>query len=210
MKIALIGARGRIGRHIAREARERGHEVLALVRPGRAPAVDGAPARVVDIFSVPGLAQAVRGQDAIISAYAAPTDELLHLLPAAVAAITRAALQAGVPRVLTVGGAGMLEVAPGVRLADTPDFPALLLPKVVAHAQAVEVLRAAIGLDWTCVAPAAQVGPGGRTGRYRTAVGALVRDAQGRSAISYEDFALALVDELEGGRHSRQLLAVGN
>ena len=210
VKIALIGATGRIGAHLLREARERGHEVLALVRPGVAKAGSAHPARAVDMFQPAELAEALRGQDAVVSAYGVPTDALLHLLPAAARAIVQAARLAGVRRVVTVGGAGMLAVSPGVRLADTPDFPAALQPKVVAHDQAVAALREAADLDWTCVAPAAQIGPGGRTGRYRVAVGALVRDAQGRSVISFEDFAIALLDELEQGRHLREVLGVGS
>jgi putative NADH-flavin reductase len=209
VKIALIGATGRIGGHLLREARERGHDVLALVRPGVATAGSPVPTHSVDIFQPAELAEALRGQNAVVSAYGVPTDALLHLLPAAAAAIVRAARLAGVRRVVTVGGAGMLHVSPGIRLADTPDFPAALQPKVVAHEQAVAALREATDLDRTCVAPAAQIGPGGRSGRYRVAVGALVRDAQGRSAISFEDFAIALLDELEQARHLREVIGVG-
>lgn len=209
MKITLIGATGKVGRHIVREAQERGHEVTALVRgPSSGAATLSATARIVDIFDAEEVADAVRGDDAIVSAYGAPADAL-HLLAAVAASVVKAARQAGLRRVVLVGGAGGLEVAPGVRLADTPDFPAALQLKVAAHTDAIAVLRAADDLDWTCVAPAVQIGPGERTGRYRSAVDALVVDAQGRSRISYADFACALLDELQACSHSRQVLGVG-
>jgi putative NADH-flavin reductase len=202
MKIALIGSAGKVGRHLAREALARGHEVLALLRPGGSQRDASVATRAVDVFDAPTLAEAVRGQDAIVSAYGAPADAP-HLLPAATAAIVQAAQAAGVHRLVTVGGAGGLEVRPGVRLADTDGFPAVLLPKVKAHADAVAVLQES-GVHWTCVAPAAQIGAGERSGRYRVAVGALVSNS-----ISYPDFACALLDELEADRHPRQVVGTG-
>ncbi|MDR3453049.1 MAG: NAD(P)H-binding protein [Rhodoferax sp.] len=210
MKIAIIGAGGKVGRPIAQEAQDRGHEVIALLRPNAlGPSALARAAGAVDIFDSLDLARAVRGCDAIVSAYGAPAGAL-QLLPAVAASVVSAARQAAVRRVLLVGGAGILEVAPGVRLADTPGFPAALMPKVKAHADAIAVLRRAADLDWTCVAPAAQIGPGARSGRYRTAVDALVADEAGRSCISYGDFACALLDELQACRYPRQLLGVGD
>lgn len=202
MKIALIGSTGRIGRHLAQEARSRGHKVRSLLHAARSTLEEDATTRVADVFDGAALADAVRGQDAIVSAYGAPADAP-HLLPLATAAIVKAATVAGVRRLVTVGGAGALEVQPGVRLADTAGFPPSLLPKVRAHADALSVL-AGSGLHWTCVAPAVQIGPGERTGRYRLAVGAVAG-----SSISYPDFACALLDELEGDRHPRQIVGTG-
>jgi putative NADH-flavin reductase len=162
----------------------------------------------VDVFDPQALAALLRGHDALVSAYGAPPDAL-HLLAALTQSLVAAARLAGVDRLVTVGGAGGLAVAPGQRLADTPGFPAALLPKVKAHEDAGAVL-AASGLAWTCLAPATQIAAGERTGRYRLAAGALVADAQGRSTISYPDFACALLDELETGRHLRQLVGVGD
>jgi len=197
MRIALIGATGRIGRLIAQEATGRGHAVTALRR--------GEP----DILDAAALAQAVRQHDALVSAYRPPSDAL-HLLALVAASATQAVRQAGVPRVLTVGGAGVLSVAPGVRLGDTPDFAAALVPQVAAHTAAIAVLRACTDVDWTCMVPPAQIGVGARTGRYRTAVDALVRQADGRSTVSYGDFACAVLDELESPCHSRQVVGVGD
>jgi len=208
MKIVLVGSAGKIGRHLAQEALARGHQTLALLRPGGSPTASAATTRAVDVFDGAALAEAVRGQDAIVSAYGAPADAP-HLLPAATLAIVQAAREAGIRRVVTVGGAGGLFVRPGVRLADTEGFPPALLHKVRAHAEAVAVL-ADSGLHWTCIAPAAQIVAGDRTGRYRLAVGALVSDAAGRSPISYPDFACALLDELEADRHLRQLVGTGD
>jgi putative NADH-flavin reductase len=199
MKIALIGCAGKVGRHLAQETLARGYEVLGLSRPGGARPDATVATRAVDVFDAQSLAEAVRGQDAIVSAYGAPANAP-HLLPAATAAIVVAARAAGVHRLVTVGGAGGLQVRPGVRLADTEGFPPALLPKVKAHADALAVL-AESGLHWTCVAPAAQIVAGERSGRYQTAVGALA----GKS-ISYADFACALLDELEADRHPRQVV----
>jgi putative NADH-flavin reductase len=207
VKIALIGITGKVGSHLAREALARGHEVLGLLHPGGAQPDSAAATRSVDVFDVAALTDAVAGQDAIVSAYGAPADAP-HRLPAATAAIVGAARAAAVSRIVSVGGAGGLEVRAGVRLADTEGFPPALLPKVQAHADAVAVL-AASGLHWTCMAPAAQIVPGECTGRYRLAVGALVSDAAGRSSISYPDFACALLDELEADRHARQVVGTG-
>lgn len=198
MQLALIGATGRIGRHIAAEAAARGHAVTSLTR------------EVVDIFDRQALARALQGHDAVVSAYGAPTDALLHLLATVATSVTQAARLAGVPRVLTIGGAGVLEVAPGVRLGDTPDFPAALQPKVAAHAAAIGALLASEGVAWTCLVPAAQIGPGAGTGRYRTAVHQLVRQEDGRSTIAYPDFARAVVDVAESRRFVREVVGVGD
>lgn len=196
LRIALVGSTGRVGSRVLAEAQARGHAVHALLRSD------------VDLFNPQALAAHLRGQDALVSAYGAPADAPQRL-PEATRSLVQAARSAGVQRLLTVGGAGGLAVGPGQQLADTPGFPSALLPKVKAHEEAVALL-AASGLDWTCMAPAERIGPGERTGRYRLAPHALVRDAQGRSAISYEDFACALLDELEAGRHLHQLVGTGD
>lgn len=195
MQFALVGSTGRIGSRLRVEAQARGHAVRPLLRGE------------VDLFDPHAVARALRGQDALVSAYGAPADAPQQL-PEFTRVLVQAAALAGVQRVITVGGAGGLAVNPGRRLADTPDFPAALQVKVAAHEDAVAVL-AASGLAWTCMAPAAQIGPGERSGHYRLAVGTLVRDVQGRSVISYEDFACAVVDELEAGRHLLQLVGTG-
>ena len=208
MKMALIGAAGKVGRHLAREALTRGHTVLALTRPGGTRPAPGLGTHDVDVFDADALAAALQGQDVLLSAYGAPADAP-QCLPLATAAFIEAARAAGIRRVLSVGGAGGLAVHDGVRLADTEGFPSVLLPKVKAHADAVALLTSS-GLHWTCMAPAAQIFAGERSGRYRLAVGMLVSDPAGFSRISYPDFACAMLDELEADRHPRQVVGTGH
>lgn len=195
IRIALIGSTGRIGSRIAQEARARGHHVREVLR------------KDVDVFDAPALATVLRGSDVLVSAYGAPASEP-DKLPQATRSLFQAAESLELSRVLTVGGCGILSVAEGGRLADTDGFPAALLPKVRAHDEAVAVL-AASRIAWTCVSPPEQIGPGERTGRYRLARDTLVRNAAGGSTISYEDFACAVVDELERPQHLRQLVGAG-
>lgn len=212
VRIALIGGTGRIGRAVVDEALAQGHEVRALLRPGRDAADLPAPVTQlsVDVFDAPALASALTGCDALVSAYGVPASQPPGRLAELTTVLVRAAEQADVERLVTVGGAGMLETAPGQRLADAPDFPHALLPKVEAHADAVAVLHAlGASLAWTCVAPPAQIGPSPRTGRWRSDAGRLVRDAEGASRIGYADFASALVDELVARRFPRGVMAVG-
>lgn len=214
MRIAMIGATGRIGRAVLEEALTQGHAVRALLRSGRAatdlPAA-AMPPWFVDVFDAQALTDALVDCDALISAYGVPAGEPQARLAELTAVLVRSAERAGVGRLLTVGGAGMLEIEPGVRLGDAPDFPPALQPKVKAHADAVAVLRnIGFTLSWTCVAPPAQISPSPRTGRWRCDRGQLVRDAGGASRIGYADFAAALVDELEQRRYLRQVMAVGD
>lgn len=194
-RIALVGSTGRIGSRIAHEARTRGHCVFEVLRAD------------VDLFDPAALTTVLRGNDVLVSAYGAPAADP-QKLPEATRSLLQAAEWAGLERVLTVGGCGMLAVPEGRRLADTEGFPAALQPKVSAHEEAVALL-AASPTAWTCLSPPEQIGPGERTGRYRLAIKSLVRDDLGRSTISYEDFACAVVDELETARHLRQLLGAG-
>lgn len=231
MHIVLFGARGNIGRRIAREAMARGHRVTAAVRdPGRvtpalaasAPVVDGAPAdegallAVVsgDVTDPTQVATLARGADAVVSAVgntrtpAGPAP--VALFPEAARALLAGLRAAGGRRLLVVGGAGSLEVTPGVQVVDTPDFPALYRGDALGQREALAVYRsdAAGDVDWTYVSPAAAIGPGERTGRYRTGTDQLLVDAHGTSRISYDDYAVALVDELERPRHPRRRMTV--
>ena len=226
MHIVLFGANGNIGQRIAREALARGHRVTAVVRdPARgAPALtpDGAaPAGAASVAVVPGEvtdpaqgAAAVRGADAVVSAVgntrapAGPTPVALFAEAArALLAGTRAA---GTPRLLVVGGAGSLEVAPGRQVVDTPDFPAAYRGDALGQRDALAVYRseAARDVDWTYVSPAAVIGPGERTGRYRTGGDQLLVNAEGESRISYEDYAVAVLDELERPQFVRRRMTV--
>lgn len=205
LKIALFGATGMIGSRIAARALARGHEVTALVR--RARPVEGMPAlRVVaaDLFDTATSAQHVKGVDVIASAYGPASEDAAKVLDATRALIS-VAREAGVKRLVAVGGAGSLEVAPGKQLVDTEGFPDAYKAVALAHREALSIYRTATDLDWTFFAPAAIIAPGVETGVFRTGADTLIVDANGESKISAEDYAVAFVDEIEAGRFVRRI-----
>jgi putative NADH-flavin reductase len=212
MKIALFGANGTIGQRILREALDRGHEVTAIVRdPSRFDqASEKLSAVAGDIADPLSIASAVKGHDVVISAVG---PKLPHGDPQILVEAARSLLEgverAGVKRLLVVGGAGSLEAAPGVQVVDTPDFPAAWKPVALAHRDALDVYRnAQTDLDWTYVSPAALIQPGERTGKYRIGGDQLLVDEKGESHISAEDYAVALLDEVENPRHIRLRITV--
>ena len=208
MKVVLFGASGMIGSRILSELVTRGHSVTAVVRDTtKLPPVDGVTAKQGDCLDADNVAELVKGSDAVISAYAPGFTSLGNLVLATKALI--AGLQkAVVRRLLVVGGAASLEVAPGVQLVDTPTFPPDWKGIALAHRDALAVIKGA-DLDWTSLSPAALIEPGVRTGTFRLATDQLVVDEKGDSKISAEDFAVAMVDELEKGVHVRQRFTVG-
>jgi putative NADH-flavin reductase len=202
MKVALIGATGFIGSRLLQELAERGHAVTALVRkPGAVPALPGATAQKADVHDQAGLAALLKGHDAVISA--------VHFTASDPHKLLGAVRDSGVPRYLVVGGAGSLEVAPGVKLFDTPNFPAIYLTEAKAGGAYLDLLQQEKTLDWTFLSPAAVIAPGERTGQFRLGEDRLVVDAAGESHISAEDYAIALVDELERPAHSRRRFTIG-
>jgi hypothetical protein len=148
------------------------------------------------------VAESAQGAEAVVSAYG-PGPENAHVLVGATRALLAGVAASGVKRLIAVGGAGSLEVAPGVQLVDTPDFPASWKDIALAHRDAMGQY-APSALDWTVVSPAAWIHPGERTGKYRTEKDRLIVNEQGKSEISAEDFAIAVVDELENPRHMRE------
>ncbi|HEX6748855.1 MAG TPA: NAD(P)-dependent oxidoreductase [Longimicrobium sp.] len=203
MKIAIFGAGGMIGQRVVREVLSRGHQVTAVARdPSRLSAPEGVAAVRGDATDAASVAGAVRGHDAVISSVGPSATTGTDVYVGSARALIAGLRQAGVKRLLVVGGAGSLEVAPGVQLVDTPGFPAAWKPAALATRDALGVFRSeADGLDWTYLSPAALIEPGERTGRYRTGGDQLLTDAEGHSRISAEDFAIALVDELEQGKN---------
>lgn len=202
MNIALIGATGFIGSRLLAELTGRGHQVTAIVRnPEKVPAGPGVTAQKGDVFDRDGLAALLAGHDAVISA--------VHFSASDPAVLLAAVKQSGVKRYLVVGGAGSLEVAPGVRLFDTPEFPAIYLDEARKGGAFLDLLKAETVLDWSFLSPSALIQPGERTGKFRLGKDQLLVDANGNSAISAEDYAIALVDELEKPAHSRQRFTVG-
>ncbi|SIT42958.1 putative NADH-flavin reductase protein [Paraburkholderia ribeironis] len=209
LKIALFGATGMIGARIAAEAARRGHQVSALARnPARVPAgIANLRAAQADLLDAASVAAAARGHDVVASAYSPPLDDLAALTRAT-QALVEGVRTAGVKRVVVVGGAGSLEVAPGKQLVDTDSFPDAFKAIALAHRDAFNYYRGVTDLDWTFFAPAALIAPGERTGKFRTGANTLLVDAQGNSRISAEDYAIAFVDEVEQGRFVRQIATV--
>ncbi|HVY56275.1 MAG TPA: NAD(P)-dependent oxidoreductase [Xanthobacteraceae bacterium] len=202
MKIAIIGATGNAGSRIRDEALARGHQVIAIAREAeRLPAQPNLVTRNADVSDPSELAKQVAGADAVVSAVRFTQFDPAKLL----AAIKKS----GVKRYVVVGGAGSLEVAPGQQLMDKPDFPAAFRAEASKGREFLDALRREDELDWTYISPSAMFAPGTRTGTFRTGGDRLLVDAQGKSAISMEDFAIALVDELEQPKHIRRRFTVG-
>jgi putative NADH-flavin reductase len=154
MRIVLFGASGMIGSRIDSELEERGHDVVVASRSSGVDATD--PAAV---------AAASAGADAIVLAVSAR--EGTYTLMDVAQSLIEGAARGGVQRLIVVGGAGSLEVAPGVRLVDTPEFPDEFRAEALEGAESLEIYRGSDGLEWTYVSPAAYIHPGERTGRYR-------------------------------------------
>ncbi len=201
MKIALIGATGNAGSRILAELSRRGHHVTAIARhPEKVPALPGVTPLLADAGDVAGLAAAIKGHDAVISS--------VHFTAFDPQKLIAAVQQSGVPRYLVVGGAGSLEVAPGVKLIDTPEFPAIYKAEASAGSAYLDLLRRQPALDWTYLSPSAVFAPGERTGKFRLGRDQLLSNDKG-SNISFEDYAIALADEIEKPAHSRQRFTVG-
>lgn len=210
MKLALFGASGTIGQRILREALRRGHTVTAIMRdPSRL--TDQHPhltAVVGDVLDPARVAAAVAGHEAVLSAYGPTGGAGAETIAAAARALITGLNAAGVTRLVVVGGAGSLEVAPGRKLIDTPQFQEAK-PVARAHAEALAIYRTAgADLAWSYLSPAALVEPGERTGAFRLGGDQLLTDAEGQSRISAEDYAVAFLDEVEHPRHVRQRFTV--
>lgn len=201
MNIALIGASGHVGTRILKELVDRGHAVTAIARHPDAIVRSAGVTRVRgDVSDPPGLVAVLRGHDVVISS--------VRFLDADAQTLIGVVKAAGARRYLVVGGAGSLELAPGKRLLDSPDFPAEYRPEAEAGARFLDALRDEHTLDWVFISPSALFAPGRRTGHFRLGTDTLLSNDQG-SSISFEDFAVALVDEIEKPAHHRQRFTVG-
>lgn len=206
MKIALIGA-GYVGGAVLREALNRGHQVTVLVRhPEKLPPHPRVMAKKADVFDPEGLSRELRGHDVVISAFnpGATHPEAHDLQLNGTLNSLHAAKKAGVKRILVVGGAGSLEVAPGIQLVDTPQFPPDWKKAASGLRDALAEIRKERELDWTFFSPAALLEPGERTGKFRLGLDQLLTDEKGVSRISTADYAVALLDEVENPRHLRR------
>ncbi|MCU1285084.1 MAG: NAD-dependent epimerase/dehydratase [Acidobacteriales bacterium] len=208
MNVVLYGATGKSGSRIMKELLSRGHKVTAAVRDtSKLNGTDGITVKQDDLSDVSKTADAIKGADAVVSAYAPPQDNtnaLVCVTKVQVAAVKKA----GVPRLLVVGGAGGLEIAPGVSLINSGHLPEPYLPIAKSHVNALEVLQHS-DIDWTYFAPAGFFEPGERTGKFRLGTNELISNEKGESRISMEDYAIALVDELEKPAHRKQRFSIG-
>jgi putative NADH-flavin reductase len=215
MKIVLIGASGFVGTAVLEELLQRGHHVTAVVRNAAklAPRA-GLEIAVADAYDEAAVAAAVRGHDAVVSAFNPGWDEpaLYDKFLQGSAAIERGVAAGGVKRLLVVGGAGSLFVAPGVQLVDTPEFaghvPANVVPGAKAARDALTALRGNTALEWTFLSPPALLAPGERTGRYRLGGEELLMAGDAPAGISVADLAVAIADEIEHPRHVRARFTV--
>ena len=201
MKVALIGASGTGGSRLLAELSRRGHEVTAIARdPSKIAVLPRVKVQKGDVFDKPGLVHLLKGHDAVISA--------VHFTSSDPKLLIEAVKEAGVKRYFVVGGAGSLEVAPGVKLIDTPEFPAAYKAEAAKGGEFLELLRKEKALDWTFLSPSALIAPGERTGKFRLGKDQLLTHDKG-SNISWEDYSIAAVDELEKPAHIRERFTVG-
>ena len=212
MKIALIGATGFIGSAVLQEALDRGHQVTGIQRhPEKLPQHPNLVARKGDVRDETETTELVEGYDAVISAYSPGRDvpDVYQEHLSGYRSIIDGVKKAGVKRLLVVGGAGSLEVAPGVQVVDSPEFPEEWKPGALATREVLYLLRDEPGLEWTFLSPSGVIAPGERTGQFRLGTDQLLTDANGESRISLEDYAVAMLDELENPKHIRQRFTVG-
>jgi uncharacterized protein len=202
MRIAVVGASGNAGSRITAELARRGHTVTAIARnPEKIAVQANVTAKKGDVLDQAGLARLLAGHDAAISS--------VHFLDSDPARLIEAVSDSKVGRYLVVGGAGSLEVAPGVRLVTTPGFPAPYKAEAEKGAAFLDLLGTEKQLNWTFLSPSALFTAGERTGRFRLGTDQLLTASDGKSWISFEDFAVALADEIERPAHIRQRFTVG-
>lgn len=201
-KIAIIGATGRAGSKLLEEALRRGHSVVAIARdPSPLQGRERVTVQALDAKDSAALEQAVMGVDAVLSA--------VHFSTVQAQAIIEPVKRAGVKRLLVVGGAGSLLLPSGQRVIDSPDFPEAYKAEASAGGRFLEVLRQEQALDWTFLSPSAEFVEGERRGHYTLGTDHLLIGADGKSWITFADFAIAMLDELEKPAHSRQRFTVG-
>ncbi|MDR3711445.1 MAG: NAD(P)-dependent oxidoreductase [Puia sp.] len=210
MKIALIGASGFVGKAVLKELLDRGHSVTAIVRnAGNLQPENGVTILAGDATDKDFLSKAVKGSDAVVSAYNAgwTNPNLYHDFLAGSLAIQEAVKQSGVKRLLVVGGAGSLFIAEGQQLVDSPKFPAEYKAGASSARDYLNELKKETQLDWVFLSPAIEMHhgtSGERKGKYRTGKDNPVFDTNGRSVLSVEDLAVVIADELEQQNHHRE------
>lgn len=202
MKIAILGATGQVGAQLTAEALSRGHNVTGISRhPDSLVKDDRLRPVKADFTDYARLPEILAGHDAVLSA--------IKFVSFDGATLLAAVKSSGAKRFLVVGGAGSLEVAPGQRLVDQPDFPSEYKAEALAAGNFLELLRRETTLDWTFLSPSAYLHAGPRTGKFRLGRDALLVDAKGESHISIADYVIAFLDELDRPQHSRSRFTVG-
>jgi uncharacterized protein len=213
MKVVIIGASGGIGSYIRDEALARGYQVTAIVRHPEKITVKNPLLSVVkaDIFK-DKVDKLVKGHDAVISAYNPGRDnpDIYNEYIKGARAIISGVKKSGIKRLLVVGGAGSLEVAPSVQLLDTMDASDQKKGGPLATRETLYMLRKEKDLDWTFLSPPLKIKPGKRTGHYKVGKDQLLKDKDGESKISTQDYAVAMIDELEHPQHQRERFTVAN
>ena len=214
MKIAVVGANGNIGSRLLEEAINRGHIANAVTRSSeKLPKNDRIRPAQTDVYNIQVLTSYFQGQDAIIHACAPSKDQSVQdrideqrRITQAIITATKAA---GVKRILAVGGAGTLEVAPGIRNMDRPEFPAACEGGAKSTALIKELLKEESDLEWTFLCPSHDLFDGERSGKFRIGLDKMLIGPDGQSRISIQDYAVAMIDELENPKHVRQRFTVG-
>ncbi|MFP3598352.1 NAD(P)-dependent oxidoreductase [Chryseobacterium sp. SIMBA_029] len=209
-KVAVIGATGFVGAQVVKELANRGYAVEAIVRDAsKVEQNNSVTAKSIDVNNVAELSEGLKGNDAVISTYNAgwTNPNLYNDFLTGSENIEKAVEESGVKRLIVVGGAGSLYTPDNVQIVDTPDFPEAYKPGATAARDYLNKIKENTTLDWTFFSPAIemnQANVGTRTGTYRTSLETPVFDENGRSILSVEDVAVALVDELEQNNHIRE------
>lgn len=203
-KVAVIGASGKIGSRITQELLARGHTVTGIARhPDKLDPRAGLSTAAGDVAEPQALARVLQGHDAVIAS--------TPFTPGLAENLLTALRSAGIKRFLMVGGAASLASEPGGSkvLDSIPPLPEPVMAQIREGVRSLDVLRQVSDLDWTFFSPAVVIGPGERSGKFRLGQDVVVKDAEGNSRISYEDYAIAMVDELETGRNLQRRFTIG-
>lgn len=214
MRVALIGASGFVGTAVLNELIQKGHQVTAIVRnPENLKQAENITAVKANVLNAGEVADAVKGHDAVISTYNAgwTNPDLYNEFLEGSKAIQEGVKEAGVKRLIIVGGGGSLYIAKGLQIVDTPEFPAEWKPGALAARDYLNIIKTEQELEWTFLSPAIEMHQGTsgeRKGNYRTGLESPVFDDNNKSIISVEDTALAIVDELENPKHVRKRFTI--
>ncbi|WP_417222401.1 NAD(P)-dependent oxidoreductase [Amphritea sp.] len=207
MNIAILGASGWIGSTIATEATARGHNVIGLARDSSKLA-DNITKRDFDIQK-DDIASVIDGADALIVSISGRAKGNHEIVAASAKKLLAALPTTSLNRLVWVGGAGSLEVAPGVKLISIPEFPAEFKDEGLAQGEALNIFKnSGSTVNWTFISPAADIFPGEKTGQYRVGGDQLLSDAEGNCKISVQDYAVGLLDEVESGAHPQQRICL--